>query len=84
MPGRRLLLTTTAVCVFLIAPAVTSAANRYAEPNGDGAEPCVQSDPLMEVAGPGIDKGGRCGDVGPGPRIGDVAHEKEAPGLSFA
>jgi hypothetical protein len=24
---------------------VARAANRYAEPNGDGAEPCVQSDP---------------------------------------
>jgi hypothetical protein len=45
MPGRRFLLTTTAVCLFLITPAAASAANRYAEPNGDGAEPCAQNDP---------------------------------------
>jgi hypothetical protein len=42
---RWLLLTTAVVCLFLVAPAAASAANRYAEPAGDGAEPCEQSDP---------------------------------------
>jgi hypothetical protein len=34
-----------AVGLVLLLPAMASAANRYAEPTGDGAEPCAQTDP---------------------------------------
>jgi hypothetical protein len=45
LTGRRLCVALELTIGLLVAPAAAEAANRFAEPGGDGAEPCLSSDP---------------------------------------
>jgi hypothetical protein len=45
LTGRRLCVALVLTIGLLVAPAAAEAANRFAEPGGDGAEPCLSSDP---------------------------------------